>query len=86
VSVLDPHTLARLSGVKLRAEFVSTDRNRQMLITYKFAGSPDGEGLVPADSAGGFHSATRGWKVDFAGDSVKVSADSTTVIRGVRAK
>jgi hypothetical protein len=24
--------------VKLRAEFVSNDRNRQMLITYRFAG------------------------------------------------
>ena len=35
------HHLARRAkeaGVKLRAEFVSTDRNRQMLITYKFAG------------------------------------------------
>lgn len=35
------HHLARQAkeaGVKLRAEFVSTDRNRQMLITYKFAG------------------------------------------------
>jgi FkbH-like protein len=35
------HYLARQAkeaGVKLRAEFVSTDRNRQMLITYKFAG------------------------------------------------
>lgn len=35
------HHLARqaqAAGVKLRAEFVSTDRNRQMLITYKFAG------------------------------------------------
>ncbi|HYU35606.1 MAG TPA: HAD-IIIC family phosphatase [Thermoanaerobaculia bacterium] len=35
------HYLARRAkeaGVKLRAEFVSTDRNRQMLITYKFAG------------------------------------------------
>jgi FkbH-like protein len=29
---------AREAGVKLRAEFLSTDRNRQMLITYKFAG------------------------------------------------
>ncbi|HEX9943928.1 MAG TPA: hypothetical protein VGG03_18090 [Thermoanaerobaculia bacterium] len=29
---------ARDAGVKLRAEFVSNDRNRQMLITYKFAG------------------------------------------------
>ncbi len=26
------------SRVKLRAEFVSNDRNRQMLITYRFAG------------------------------------------------
>jgi FkbH-like protein len=30
--------LAREAGVKLRAEFVSNDRNRQMLITYRFAG------------------------------------------------
>ncbi|MEA2563400.1 MAG: hypothetical protein QOH06_4904 [Acidobacteriota bacterium] len=30
--------MAKETGVKLRAEFVSNDRNRQMLITYKFAG------------------------------------------------
>jgi FkbH-like protein len=30
--------MAREAGVTLRAEFVSNDRNRQMLITYKFAG------------------------------------------------
>ncbi|RPH54245.1 HAD-IIIC family phosphatase [bacterium] len=30
--------MARAAGVRLRAEFVSNDRNRQMLITYKFAG------------------------------------------------
>ena len=30
--------LAREAGAKLRAEFVSNDRNRQMLITYRFAG------------------------------------------------
>ena len=30
--------MAREAGVRLRAEFVSNDRNRQMLITYKFAG------------------------------------------------
>lgn len=29
---------AKEAGVRLRAEFVSNDRNRQMLITYKFAG------------------------------------------------
>ncbi|MEA2604973.1 MAG: hypothetical protein QOF89_5965 [Acidobacteriota bacterium] len=29
---------ARDAGVRLRAEFVANDRNRQMLITYKFAG------------------------------------------------
>jgi FkbH-like protein len=29
---------AKEAGVKLRAEFISNDRNRQMLITYKFAG------------------------------------------------
>jgi FkbH-like protein len=30
--------LAREAGVRLRAELVSNDRNRQMLITYRFAG------------------------------------------------
>ena len=30
--------MAKQAGVRLRAEFVSNDRNRQMLITYKFAG------------------------------------------------
>lgn len=30
--------MAKAAGVRLRAEFVSNDRNRQMLITYKFAG------------------------------------------------
>ncbi len=30
--------MARAAGVKLRAEFVTNDRNRQMLITYRFAG------------------------------------------------
>jgi FkbH-like protein len=30
--------MAKEAGVRLRAEFVSNDRNRQMLITYKFAG------------------------------------------------
>ena len=29
---------AKEAGVKFRAEFVSTDRNRMMLVTYKFAG------------------------------------------------
>ena len=41
VGMVTIHHLARQAkeaGVKLRAEFVSTDRNRQMLITYKFAG------------------------------------------------
>ena len=30
--------LAKQAGVKLRADFVATDRNRMMYITYKFAG------------------------------------------------
>jgi FkbH-like protein len=30
--------MAKEAGVRLRAEFISNDRNRQMLITYKFAG------------------------------------------------
>jgi FkbH-like protein len=39
-TILLHHILRRAkdAGVKLRAEFVSNDRNRQMLITYKFAG------------------------------------------------
>ncbi|HZF07162.1 MAG TPA: HAD-IIIC family phosphatase [Thermoanaerobaculia bacterium] len=31
-------SLAKAAGVRLRAEFVSNDRNRAMLVTYKFAG------------------------------------------------
>jgi FkbH-like protein len=31
-------SLAQAAGVRLRAEFVSNDRNRPMLVTYKFAG------------------------------------------------
>jgi FkbH-like protein len=42
--------LGRKAGVKLRAEFISNDRNRMMLITYKFAGfreiSSDGKAAV----------------------------------------
>lgn len=42
--------MAKEAGVKLRAEFVSNDRNRQMLITYKFAGfkevARDGNTLI----------------------------------------
>jgi FkbH-like protein len=34
---------AKEAGVKLRAEFVSNDRNRQMLITYRFAGFKEAE-------------------------------------------
>jgi FkbH-like protein len=30
--------MAKEAGVRLRAEFLATDRNRQMLITYRFAG------------------------------------------------
>lgn len=30
--------MARKANVKLRAEFVETDKNRMMYITYKFAG------------------------------------------------
>jgi hypothetical protein len=30
--------LARTAGVKLGAEFLPTDRNRMMYVTYKFAG------------------------------------------------
>lgn len=39
-TILLHHILRRAkdAGVRLRAEFVSNDRNRQMLITYKFAG------------------------------------------------
>lgn len=41
---------ARYNGVRLRAAFVPTDRNRQMLVTFKFAGfrkiAEDVEGLL----------------------------------------
>ncbi len=53
-------------------------------LKYKFAGAPEGEELVPADSNGGFHGLVRGWKVSFTPDSVKISLDSTTVIPGKR--
>ena len=36
---------ARDAGVRLRAEFVANDRNRQMLITYRFAGFKEVERL-----------------------------------------
>ena len=36
---------SRDAGVRLRAEFVANDRNRQMLITYRFAGFKEVEGL-----------------------------------------
>jgi len=41
VGMIMIHHILRMgkeAGVKLRAEFLSTDRNRQMLITYRFAG------------------------------------------------
>lgn len=37
--------LAKENNVKVRAEFVPTDRNRMMYITYKFAGFEDIDGL-----------------------------------------
>jgi len=44
-TVLLNHILhrARSAGVQLRAEFVPTDKNRQMYITYKFAGFREAE-------------------------------------------
>ncbi|HEX9945444.1 MAG TPA: HAD-IIIC family phosphatase [Thermoanaerobaculia bacterium] len=44
-TILLHHLLRRAkdAGVKLRAEFVANDRNRQMLITYKFAGFKEAE-------------------------------------------
>ena len=53
-------------------------------LNFKFPFTPDPVELVPSDSAGGFHTADRGWKVEFIGDSVKISVDSTTVIPGKR--
>ncbi|HET8842177.1 MAG TPA: hypothetical protein VFN35_11955, partial [Ktedonobacteraceae bacterium] len=42
--------LAKEQGVRLQAEFVSTDRNRMMLVTYRFGGfkqvSQDGNVLL----------------------------------------
>ena len=55
-------------------------------LNFKFPFTPAKEELVPADSAGGFHTADRGWKVEFAGDSVKIKPDSNTTIPGTRTK
>jgi FkbH-like protein len=47
--------LAKDAGVRLQAEFVPTDRNRMMMITYKFAGfgevgqEPDGRLILESD-------------------------------------
>ena len=53
---------------------------------FKFPFTVAKEELVPADSAGGFHSAGRGWRVEFVGDSVKISPDPETVLSGVRSR
>ena len=53
-------------------------------LNFKFPFTPDKVELIPADSAAGFHTADRGWRVEFAGDSVKIHVDSTTVIPGKR--
>ena len=53
-------------------------------LSYTFAGAPEGEELVPADSIGGFHGIRRGWEIRFTGDSLKVILDSDTVIPGRR--
>lgn len=50
----------------------------------RLLGAVEGEELVAADTLGTFHSAARGWKVEFAGDSVKLTVDSSMVIRGRR--
>ena len=51
--------MAKEAGVRLRAEFVSNDRNRQMLITYRFAGP-----ITQREMDGGLREALReaGWE------------------------
>jgi hypothetical protein len=41
--------LARQQGARLRAEFKSNDRNRMMLVTYRFAGFREVESLESHD-------------------------------------
>jgi len=53
-------------------------------LMFTFAGAPDGEELVPADSNGGFHGVGQGWKISFSGDTVRISPDSNMVIVGKR--
>ena len=55
-------------------------------LNFRFPFTPEREELVPADSAGGFHTAARGWRVEFVGDSVTIRPDSSTVIPGVRSR
>ena len=53
-------------------------------LNFKFPFTPNKEELVPADSAGSFHTAGRGWSVEFVGDSVKIKPDPETTIPGKR--
>jgi hypothetical protein len=55
-------------------------------LNYQFPFAPGKEELVPADSAGGFNTAGRGWSVEFVGDSVTVKPDPETIIPGKRKK
>ena len=55
-------------------------------LNYQFPFAPGKEELVPADSAGAFNTAGRGWSVVFVGDSVKVNPDPETTIPGKRNK
>jgi CubicO group peptidase (beta-lactamase class C family) len=55
-------------------------------LNMKFPFAANKEELVPADSAGTFHTAGRGWKVEFSGDSVKIGPDPETTIPGKRNK
>jgi CubicO group peptidase (beta-lactamase class C family) len=88
--VRDSASLAGFVGVYTlsfnRQNFPLTVTLDGSTLNFRFPFTPDPVELVPADSAGGFQTADRGWRVEFAGDSVKIRPDSSTVIPGARSK
>jgi CubicO group peptidase (beta-lactamase class C family) len=86
--VRDSASLAQFVGVYTlsfnRQTFPLTVTLDGGTLNFQFPFAPAKEELVPADSAGGFNTAKRGWSVTFAGDSVKVSPDPETTISGKR--
>ncbi|HKP28990.1 MAG TPA: serine hydrolase domain-containing protein [Gemmatimonadales bacterium] len=69
-----------------RQEFPLTVTLDGGTLNFKFPFTPEKVELVPTDSAGGFNTADRGWRVVFVGDSVKITPDPETTIPGTRNK